>query len=281
AWLRLGESYVLPPTAAAAASLVARASVGYHVYAHAHARTADRCVAALVLYGAPGPLGAVCRGCACVGGDGEGAAYERLVLEEGVERGVLRLARVGGGVDGDAGEEGEGGRRTPMRVLGGMIVRERVRAHLGDLFVAGVCHREHRDVEREEREREWRRTVEAARELGGGVGALGRRFERVWRVPGGEVGLCQEDGERDGDGVEALVDAVVLYRRVFAPGGVGTDVSALTGLSWRGRDGDGDVGRLRRALGSRVFEESAVLEDARDRVVDMVVELERRRAGVR
>ncbi|KAG6877357.1 hypothetical protein C0992_010191 [Termitomyces sp. T32_za158] len=342
-------------------SLLARLQAYHHLTSPSGANSnslSDLCTAALTLHGTPGALGALARARAravwraCAGalngtGGGQGKTYERLVFGEGVDEAVGRLARVveadagvyaggGGGGGGNKegnkeGEEGEEERQTPIRVLATSIVRERVRVHLGVIFVAGVrrrqrecggqgqgereseseseregekefeCERE-KEKEREHELVERQRTVDAARELGGAVGVLGRRLEVLWKVPrgagegggGGAFGFGfgfggagaaedgeedgdgeeegEEEGEGEGDGVEALVDAVVLYRRVFAAPGAGAGAGEVE----RERERERDVRRLRRALGSRVFEESAALEDARDRAVDGVVELARR-----
>ena len=77
------------------------------------------------------------------------------------------------------------GKRTPLQVLGCLIVRERVKKHMGRLFVQVVANAAERAIvngDEEGREEEVRRiTVDAARELGGSVEQLGKAFERVWK----------------------------------------------------------------------------------------------------
>ncbi|KAG6888195.1 hypothetical protein C0995_009975 [Termitomyces sp. Mi166 len=306
-WVRLGESFVLSSQRQPPIPLLSRIQVYYHITSRANAGVSDICTAALALYDCSTPLGSLARAKArSVWSKRTGSTstlYERLVLEEmSVDEAAARLPAAAtmhpeGQVDEDGDEP-----RTPMHVLATSLVRERVRKHLGVLFV-GCVRVEDADVEGvegEEREKELierNRTIEAAKELGGSVGELGRRLERLWKVPTGEFTLSEVKEDEDEDEmevkVETLVDAVVLYRRVFsagAAGGVGcgqgnaNPASALMSPppspGRKGRDADADVGRLRRALGSRVFEESGALEDARDRAVDRVVELERRNVGL-
>ena len=114
------------------------------------------------------------------------------------------------------------GKRTPLQVLGCLIVRERVKKHMGRLFVQVVANAAERAVVNgdEGREEEARRiTVDAAREFGGSVEQLGEAFERVWKTTSAEdddlsyfVGL---DSAMDHE-IKALFTALVLYRRAFA-----------------------------------------------------------------
>jgi len=72
---------------------------------------------------------------------------------------------------------------TPLETLAGGVVKERVRGHLGRLFVKAVAGEEEGAVMNEkEEEQERRKTIDAARELGGSVESLGRLFERVWKT---------------------------------------------------------------------------------------------------
>ena len=200
---------------------------------------------------------------------------------------------------------------TPLQILGSLIVKERVKKHIGKLFVQTVVHTTERVVnDEEEREEVARRlTIDAARELGGYVEKLGRDFERVWRTASIEdddvsyfVGLESTKSAVDHD-IKALFTALVLYRRVFAADAHPECGPSSTLLSpppsptritsvkhtWM-------LLELRKALGNRVFEDTDVesggeehedsyfcslgLEDARDRVVDMIVDPERRARGV-
>ncbi|KAG6810565.1 hypothetical protein H0H92_011321 [Tricholoma furcatifolium] len=327
-WVRLGESYLLPessgpatptqaqpqPRTPASVSALSRLQVYYNTTSRAAASASDLCTAALTLHGCGTVLGGLARARARSAWSSASASskaltvHERLVLETlSVDDAAQRLVSAHSSpfYSYDS-EDDDGERATPIRVLAATLVRERVRAHLGSLFVGNVrltsgdAEREDTGVdvdadaeERENEEKERRRTIEAAKELGGSVGELGRRLERLWKVPDAakvEVISDSETAYEEGepDEVEALATVFVLYRKVFsatkAQGCVGDGSSTLMSPppspGKNEQDSMCDVARLRRALGSRAFEESEALEDARDRVVDMVVDLERRRVGL-
>ncbi|KAG6815805.1 hypothetical protein H0H87_011204 [Tephrocybe sp. NHM501043] len=294
-WLRLGETYVLSDnTSESTLPLISRLQAYYNITSIPTLAAADLCTAALTLHGSGTFIGGLARARARAVWSSiriKGAkAYERLVLEElSVDDASAKLdARTINNYVGD-GEDGELGK--PIRVLASAVVRERVGKHLGLLFVGSVRGEEDVDAEERGKEvKERRRTIEAAKELGGMAGELGRRLERLWKVPSGsvteDVAKEYESGsEEEDDAAEVLATVLVLYRRVFSFGSAGNGASALMspppspGREGKGKD-TSDVARLRRALGSRIFEESEALEDARDRVVDMVVELERRKVGL-
>ena len=254
-------------------------------------------------------------------------------------------------------DEEDGRKYTPLEVLGCLIVRERVKKHMGRLFVQVVaanaaCRREGRgvggggvmvnDEEEEESYREEeaarRMTVDAARELGGSVERLGRAFERVWKTTTCAVvvdddelysyfGVGLEDekegksaavgGDKDEDEIKALFTALVLYRQAF--GGLqqqqrlrDPSSSLLSPPPSPTIKGNMNYARmlleLRKALGNRVFEDNVDddntddaegegddmeggagggcassrvlgLEDARDRVVDMIMPVDVERRG--
>ncbi|PPQ72387.1 hypothetical protein CVT26_006747, partial [Gymnopilus dilepis] len=174
----------------------------------------------------------------------------------------------------------DGGHDTPLDVLARMVVKQRVKRHLGKLFVRAVAASsapsaldteedfitfgsssapsssaaqgpsqgpEGDEEKREEKEeRKWRRTIDAAREMGGKVEDLGRLFERVWKAPAvleledGEDEVAEVFGVRasspsssDVDDstslspeeevdpadqeIRALLTALILYRRLFPP----------------------------------------------------------------
>lgn len=223
---------------------------------------------------------------------------------------------------------------TPIAALAGVLIKKRVKRHLGWLFVdaVGVENKEGQEKvedrvesERKSEELEMRRTVEAARELGGEVEELGRILERVWKQPANlflddlsDAFLDNEDSEvEDGEEgevetldkeIKALLTGLVLYRQIFGveKKGAAAVTSALispppspastirpgvrssAGVQQKERN---VLLELRRALGNRVFEddteqeveeeaEGSLLEDARDRVVDLVVDMERRGRSV-
>ena len=222
------------------------------------------------------------------------------------------------------------------------VVKERLRSHLGKIFVNCISGRDDED-EREEdvdgkatEEKMRRQTVDASRELSGKVEEMGRLFERMWKIGVGGVDLM--DVERvfsnvPGAGVDeeirSLFIAIVLYSRLFCDTGTESesceesDTETETGLSTSSMDtvvvsgsssswsllspppSPGRTPRavpefiaskmkiakrakmmldLRGVLGCRVFESRVLdctrhiegLEEARDRVVDLIVESERR-----
>ncbi|KAF9455872.1 hypothetical protein BDZ94DRAFT_1241939, partial [Collybia nuda] len=178
--------------------------------------------------------------------------------------------------------------QSPIQILAGALIEERVRKHLGLLFIGSVRTNAEEERDADDKDQleqdvlERQKTVEAAKEIGGAVGELGRTLERVWKL-GVDCQVDVEDTNDEDSGVngeiKALLAALVLYRRLFPS--VGNSASALLSPPPSpGRMETSEVGMLRRALGSRAFEESNVLEDARDRAVDMVVELERRSVGL-
>ena len=152
-----------------------------------------------------------------------------------------------------------------------------------------------------------RRTIDAARELGGQVKELGRVPEKVWKTPSAALDHINVDKDLDHfeaqDSVDtqinALLSALGLYHRVFSssdPLQLARCSSALLSpppspTLKSGSKGTRMVHVLRQALGSRVFEdgdgeegaegeeEGGRLEDARDRVVDLIVEMERSSRG--
>jgi hypothetical protein len=223
--------------------------------------------AALALYGAGGVAGRLAKAKARSAWanartkarvKGGAAIYEKMVLEElSIDEAVDRIAYVvAADGHGDEGTE----HPSPLHLLGTAIVKERVKKHLGLLFIESTAKDTETDVDVAERQE----TLEAARELGGRVGELGRTLERVWKL--GQNSLVDvQDVEDDVPGVDgeirALLNALVLFQEVFLNCDAGGAIV------------------LRRALGNRVFEEWDGLEDARDRAVDMVVELERKSAG--
>ncbi|KAF9486247.1 hypothetical protein BDN70DRAFT_846753 [Pholiota conissans] len=193
---------------------------------------------------------------------------------------------------------------TPIEVLACLVVKERVKKHVGTLFVDAVAE-ETRISTRQKDDEEWRKTIDAARELGGDVEELGRMLERVWKADAAveDVDHVLEVTTEDAPGLDtdirALFAALLLYRRLFAEAHDGS-LSSSTLLSppptptakatiLRSQM----LRSLRTVLGGRVFEDDDLvemvkvdeedeetremgLEDARDRVVDMIFDSERR-----
>ncbi|EAU82892.1 hypothetical protein CC1G_05514 [Coprinopsis cinerea okayama7 len=242
----------------------------------------------------------------------EKLVFESFTLEEAVK--TLE----------DASERDKTNGETPLEpigVLGAVLVKQRVKQHLGVLFVEAVSllqdevvvvaeKEDGRDQEEEGKkfEVEVRRTVEAAKELGGWIEQLGRTLERVWKSsslvdvedlpfssPSPSSSPTEDESSENGiEGeIQSLLTALVLYRKLFS----GTTTPTVSSLlispppSPTGRVAkDGSVGggggallSLRKALGSRVFEDGdkeGSMEDARDKVVDLIVDTERRGRSV-
>ena len=200
--------------------------------------------------------------------------YKRMVLQElSIDEAVDRIALVAADKEMD--------HHSPLQLLGTALVKERVKKHLGILFIENfgtdVEDFDNDKVEKEDTDRQ--HTVEAAKELGGRVGELGRTLERVWKL-GRNCMIEVRDAYDDEPGVDseiqALLTALVLSRRVTS-----TSSALKTGVSNTfSRSLQKDQAILRRVLGSRVFEEWDRLEDARDWAVDLVVELERKSVGL-
>jgi hypothetical protein len=241
----------------------------------------------------------------------EKLVFETLSVDEALDR--LALASW----TKERGNDEDGRMYTPLEVLGCLIVRERVKKHMGKLFVQVVAANATERVtmandkeEEEYREEEAARriTVDAARELGGSVERLGKAFERVWKttISVDDDELCSERAVDQDDGIKALFTALVLYRGAFgATIGLqhpcdpsSTLLSPPPSPTTKGRNVKYAqmLHELRKALGNRVFEDDddsdddvaddtvdmegvgsvLGLEDARDRVVDMIVDVERR-----
>ncbi|KAJ7668988.1 hypothetical protein B0H17DRAFT_1142262 [Mycena rosella] len=146
-----------------------------------------------------------------------------------------------------------------LRTLQEGVAVERLRAVSSRAFVRDVLGGEEdpdaADTATEERER----ALSLAHSLGGRVGALGGRVGRV--LGGGAFDLAsdsetEDDVEGASDDVEKLLRAIVLYRRVFG----------ATADTLHPEDGPA----LRRTLGSSEVFEDALVEEARDRVVDLL-----------
>ncbi|KAJ2937071.1 hypothetical protein H1R20_g24, partial [Candolleomyces eurysporus] len=169
--------------------------------------------------------------------------------------------------------------RTPVEVLASVLVRQRVKQHLGQLFVEAVGVS----------------GVALSGADGEEVKDHGRDKEKEKNVENNEEEEAADEGADDSDNndkslqldgeIRALLTGLVLYRRLFAvPKGVSVTSVLLspppspTSRSQSSKEGNLFLD-LRKALGSRVFEDGdreGEMEDARDRVVDLIVEMERR-----
>ncbi|KZT28071.1 hypothetical protein NEOLEDRAFT_1109510 [Neolentinus lepideus HHB14362 ss-1] len=151
-------------------------------------------------------------------------------------------------------------------------------------------------------EKERRRTIDAGKSLGGLTAELSEYLEKIW-----ETGYCSPDALDADDGhsesvqlnaeVRPLIRALMLYRQIFPSclagnTGEGSISLILSPPPSPSRKNPELHKALRDALGSAVFENlasgqysggedklSALMEDARDQVVDMIVASERARRG--
>ncbi|TFK41459.1 hypothetical protein BDQ12DRAFT_645918 [Crucibulum laeve] len=284
-WVKVAEETVLHGDASKL-SIYTRYQIYRAITSTRNATINELSTLAMVLQGAGGVVSGIARAKARSIWDAAGAyaehtkpgshskakISEKLVLAElDVAGAIDRLTTSSVDVKGDDERV-----YSPLEVLACSLVRERMKEHLGGLFIETV-NPTREDGEEKNNDDEIRRTIDAAKELGGTVSELGRILERVWRTPSS---VTSEDLALKGcdEEVRALLTALVLYKRVFADA---PEESALLSPppSPKGKEEGGMVFELRRALGSRVFEDAmggGTLEDARDKVVDLVVEFERR-----
>jgi len=192
---------------------------------------------------------------------------------------------------------------SPIAVLASTLLRRRLCAHASVLFVHRVIQGQKGESEEfpvVEEAKQWRETIGYGCSLGGTVATLCNAFQRAWL--GDDVDLDVDMDLLDCDsgdvGVQALLTAIILYGHVFPPrrtcGSVqDSSPGSVIPLSpppspprcTMGGQPKDLVLQLRRALGSSVFEQDEdntpsdglSLEDARDRVVDQLVTLERER----
>ncbi|KAF7348452.1 BHLH domain-containing protein [Mycena venus] len=149
-----------------------------------------------------------------------------------------------------------------LRALEENVAFERLRAVTASAFTREVLSVEADDSKTATEERE--HALAAARKLGGRVGVLGARVGRV--LGGSDLGLAF-DADADGaeeDDVHKLLRAIVLYRRVFPSG------SPSSSMTVTAKQANADAQALRRTLGSSEVFEDALVEEARDRVVDLL-----------
>ncbi|KIM42175.1 hypothetical protein M413DRAFT_444638 [Hebeloma cylindrosporum] len=291
-WAKMGEESVLQGQASTL-SLYERLQVYRSV--KPDASVSDRTTLALVIASTTGALGGLAKVKARFIWDAAkdtetSKISEKLVFETlDMDEAAVCLSKA---------TPSDGTEYTPVEALGVVVVKARVKKHLATLF-ANVVDDDmimEGNEEEEEEDVQRRRTVEAARELGGQVAELGRTFERVWKVTtsGVDGGVLSFDHlhhpeEATGPGVDgeikALVVALSLYRQLFPDAvqkdGCGLHSSLLSPPPSPSSKESVERGlmllSLRKALGSRVFEDEVMgLEDARDRVVDMIVDADRR-----
>ncbi|KAI6099484.1 hypothetical protein EDD16DRAFT_501811 [Pisolithus croceorrhizus] len=187
---------------------------------------------------------------------------------------------------------------SPVAMLASMLLHRRLLAHASSLFIrrtALVHEGVAEDLSSDEEEKQWRETVEYGCNIDGSIATLCSLFKRVWR---GEADIdvdTLEWGFAD-PSLQVLLTATILHHQVFPPRRVldnspGSPADSATFFlspppsPQSGEPKDARSRRLRHILGSSVFEQSPIggtqsavcssLEDARDRVVDELVNLER------
>jgi hypothetical protein len=211
-------------------------------------------------------------------------AHERLALESmTVEEAYARLEKM---------PANEKSRWTPIQAVSRALIKQRVKSHLEVLFVKSVLPDDDEFTEvnpnmnmEENEERDRRNTIDAARSLGGEVARLGELLYRVLSSPSADDDLVSLMDEIPDGETKTLFSVILHYRRIFPSSsstllsnGNATGVSILLSPppSPSRKDGRWHYS-LRCALGSSLFDngEEPLLEEARDRVVDMLVEAER------
>jgi len=203
----------------------------------------------------------------------------------------------------------ESTQHAPIRLLATTLIRERLLKHTSFLFVRTVlpAHNQNGTEDNWEQdhleENKLKETIDAGKSLGGKTRMFAEALEKVWNTGIDDVEDIRNDDNTETDAAEveilSLLSALILYRRIFPSSmlscGSATGVEPVSFIlspppSPSRKNADLHLA-LRRALASDVFDfkgddvEDEVLseeqrlgitlEDARDRVVDMLVESER------
>ncbi|KAI5996447.1 hypothetical protein F5J12DRAFT_853575 [Pisolithus orientalis] len=212
--------------------------------------------------------------------------FERLIFKEMTLEGALECLSVS-----SEGTDVNG--PTPITTLGSTLLHRRLLAHASSLFVHRVAEAHEgvvEDFSSEDEEKRWRETVEYGCSIDGGIAALCSVFKRTLDVDALEWGSVDSS-------LQALLTAIILHQQVFPRRQSDSTLGSLADFNTSflspppspqsGQPKDARSRRLRCILGSSVFEQSATssdtqsdacslsLEDARDRVVDELVNLER------
>ena len=175
---------------------------------------------------------------------------------------------------------------TPIASLASGLLRKRLHSHASSLFIhrASQSPGSNSEFPSTEDSKTWSATLSYGRSLGGDIGLLSDAFANVWQGRWFSLDINDLRVDAVNEDVLALLRATVLYSQVFASRSVLSPPPSPPSKAGA-RESEADVIlHLRRALGSNVFEESGEsnldglsLEDARDRVVDMIVNLQRER----
>ena len=233
--------------------------------------------------------------------------FERLVLESlTLDEAAEWLARHNRTV--------EYAKQNPIGTLATLLIHKRLLKHVSALFVRTVLpdHSRTRGAEDDwvyaeidnTEDMKLKETIDAGKSLGGRIRELAEALEKVWSSGIGDINdvLDSNDanhGEVEGE-IRSLLSALMLYRQVF-PSSIlncvrasAESVSFILSPSSPPRKNPELLYSLRMALGSPVFEYTGgdtdegqndderlgiALEDARDRVIDMLVDGERAGRG--
>ncbi|KAI6107844.1 hypothetical protein EDD17DRAFT_1500143 [Pisolithus thermaeus] len=305
AWMRLAELIVLK--SGDAGTSVALRLQAYN-YLSSGLRTpaagqsspsvvSDLCTLALLVYSLPLPfaqsraelLWSRARG--IVGANSHSAfSFERLVFKEMTLEDALEWLSTSPNADMNS--------LSPIAMLASMLLHQRLLAHASSLFIrrtALVHEGVAEDLSSDEEEKQWRETVEYGCSIDGSIATLCSLFKRVWRDEADIDVDTLEWGFAD-PSLQVLLTATILHQQVFPPRRVlgnspGSPADSATSFlspppsPQSGEPKDARSRRLRHILGSSVFEQNVIggtqsavcssLEDARDRVVDELVNLER------
>ncbi|KAG8216494.1 hypothetical protein J3R82DRAFT_6607 [Butyriboletus roseoflavus] len=204
------------------------------------------------------------------------SAYQRLVLSSMTVEGAKECLATSKPILGS----------SPIALLASSLLRKRLHSHASSLFIHRVAQglESTPELSSTEDSRTWSATLSYSRSLGGDIGLLSDALAKVWRDGWFSVDIDDLKVDTADEDILALLRATVLYSQVFASQFVPSPPPSPARKAG-GKDSEADVVlHLRQALGSNVFEESGEsnldcfsLEDARDRVVDMIVNLQRER----
>lgn len=170
---------------------------------------------------------------------------------------------------------------SPIALIASSLLRKRLHSHASSLFIHRVARGSgsRSEFPSTEDSKAWSATLSCGRSLGGDIGLLSDALAKVWQ---GGLDIAHLKVDAANEDVLALLCATVLYSQVFASQSVPSPPPSPPSKAGGRESGVDVVLHLRRVLGSNVFEESREsnldgfsLEDARDRVVDMIVNLQR------
>jgi hypothetical protein len=193
-------------------------------------------------------------------------------------------------------------KHNPIAILASMLILERIKSHSVTLFVRTILPARIEPGRVEDMGKEEKVIIDAARSLGGRTEELADMLEHVWKtgISTHDDIICEPSNEGHANAVEgeirSLLGALILYRRIF-PSSILSHSANSNGVSILLSPPPSPPRRnaalhmaLRRTLGSSVFDFSAedgkgdvaaeqslgiALEEARDCVVDMLVDFER------